>query len=52
MPPVRIPIGIWLVILTGILYGYGHGGWWGALPGPAALLHFYIAYRLTHPAET
>jgi|SRR5690242_11720698 hypothetical protein len=52
MLPVRIATGIWLVVLTGILYGYGRGGWWGALLVPAAVLHFYIAYRLTHPVET
>ncbi|MGZ4200999.1 MAG: hypothetical protein ACXVRH_02945 [Thermoleophilaceae bacterium] len=46
MLPVRVVIGIWLVFLTAIMYGYGHGGWWGALLVPAAALHFYIAYRL------
>jgi hypothetical protein len=48
MVPVRVLTGIWLVILTAILYGYGRGGWWGALLVPAAALHFYLAYRLTH----
>jgi hypothetical protein len=46
MLPVRIVTGFWLVFLTAILYGYGRGGWWGALLVPAATLHFYIAFRL------
>jgi hypothetical protein len=49
MLPVRIVTGLWLVFLTAVLYGYGRGGWWGALLVPAATLHFYIAYRLMHP---
>jgi hypothetical protein len=49
MLPVRIVTGLWLVFLTAVLYGYGRGGWWGALLVPAATLHFYIAYRLLHP---
>lgn len=52
MVPVRVGIGIWLVILTAILYGYGRGGWWGLLLVPSAALHFYIAYRLTHRVQT
>ena len=48
MLPVRVVTGVWLVFLTAILYGYGRGGWWGALLVPAATLHFYIAYRLIH----
>jgi len=41
---VRVLIGIWLVILTGILCQDGY--WWGlALLAPAAL-HFYLALRL------
>lgn len=36
------------LFLTAILYGYGRGGWWGALLVPAATLHFYNAYRLIH----
>jgi hypothetical protein len=47
MLPVRLVIGTWLVFLTAMLYGYGDGGWWGALLVPTAVLHFYIAYRLT-----
>jgi hypothetical protein len=45
MVPVRVVIGIWLVALTAILYGYGVGGWWGLLLVPAAAGHFYVAYR-------
>ncbi len=48
MLPVRVLIGSWLLFLTGVLYGYGRGGWWGLLLLPAAALHFYIAYRLRH----
>ena len=51
MLPVRLVTGVWLVFLTAILYGYGRGGWWGALLVPAATLHFYIAYRLIHRPE-
>jgi hypothetical protein len=42
---VRVAVGIWLLILTAILYGYGRGGWWAALLLPAAALHFCLAYR-------
>jgi hypothetical protein len=51
MLPVRVVIGGWLVFLTAILYGYGRGGWWGALLVPAATLHFSIAYRLIRRPE-
>jgi hypothetical protein len=43
---LRVGVGVWLLILTGILYGYGRGGWWGALLVPTAALLFYLAYRL------
>jgi hypothetical protein len=52
MLPVRVAIGIWLVVLTAILYGYGRGGWWGLLLVSAAALHFYLAYRLRHRVQT
>jgi hypothetical protein len=52
MLPIRVVSGIWLVTLTGILYGYGRGGWWGALLVPAAALHFYLAYRLRDFVES
>ena len=43
---VRIGIGVWLLILTAVLYGYGQSGWWGLLLVPAAALHFHFAYRV------
>jgi hypothetical protein len=51
MLPVRVLIGIWLVILTMILYGYHRGGLWGVLLVPSAALHFYLAYRLAMHLE-
>lgn len=51
MLPIRVVTGVWLVFLTVVLYGYGRGGWWGALLVPAATLHLYIAYRLIHRPE-
>ncbi len=38
--------GAWFVILTAILYGYGVGGWWGAVLMPAAAVTLFFAYRL------
>jgi hypothetical protein len=52
MLPVRVVSGIWFVVLTAILYGYGRGGWWGALLVPSAALHFYLAYRLRRPVQS
>jgi hypothetical protein len=53
MVPVRVLIGLWLVALTAIMYGYGVGGWWGVLLIPAAALHFYAAYRsLRHRVQS
>lgn len=46
MLPVRIVVGFWMVILTTILYGYGRGGLWALLLIPAAMLHFFLAWRL------
>jgi hypothetical protein len=43
---VRVGVGIWLLLLTAILYGSGHGGQWGWLLLVAAALHFCLAYRL------
>ena len=51
MLPVRVLSGIWLVILTMILYGYHRGGLWGVLLVPAAALHFYVAHRLAKHLE-
>jgi hypothetical protein len=48
---VRIGVGVWLLILTAVLYGYGQGGWWGALLVPAAGLHFYLAYRVSRAID-
>jgi hypothetical protein len=45
MVPVRVISGIWLVVLTAILYGWGVGGGWALLLIPAAAGHFYCAYR-------
>jgi hypothetical protein len=49
---VRVGVGTWLLVLTVILYGYGRGGWWGALLLPAAALHFWLAYRLRHAVQS
>jgi hypothetical protein len=43
---IRVGVGVWLLILTAILYGYDRGGWWRVLLAPTAALFFYIAYRL------
>jgi hypothetical protein len=44
---VRIASGVWLLVLTGLLYANGKSLWWGLLLVPAATLHFYLAYRAT-----
>jgi membrane protease YdiL (CAAX protease family) len=43
---VRVGVGVWLLLLTAIMYGSGHGGQWGWLLAVAAALHFGLAYRL------
>ena len=43
---VRMGAGVWLLILTAILYGYDRGGWWRVLLIAAAAGHFYFADRL------
>jgi hypothetical protein len=43
---VRVGVGIWLLLLTAILYGSCHGGQWGWLLLVGAALHFCLAYRL------
>jgi hypothetical protein len=43
---VRVAVGVWLLILTAILYGSDRTGWWGLLLVPLAALHFYLAFRL------
>ena len=42
----RFLIGVWLVVLTALLYGWDRAGWWMPLLLVAAALHFYLAYRL------
>jgi hypothetical protein len=42
---VRTGVGVWLLILTGILYGSGTNGWWALVLVPGAALNFYLAYR-------
>jgi hypothetical protein len=48
---VRIGVGIWLLFLTAILYGSGHGGRWGWLLLIGAALHFCLAYRVSRIAS-
>jgi hypothetical protein len=43
---VRMAAGVWLLILTAILYGYDRAGWWRVLLIPAAAGHLYFAYLL------
>jgi fatty acid desaturase len=42
---VRVAVGIWLLLLTAILYGTGVGGQWAWLLVAIAVLHFGLAYR-------
>jgi len=48
---VRVGVGIWLLVLTAILYRSGHGGDWAWLLVPTAALHFFVAYRLFRAAK-
>jgi hypothetical protein len=43
---VRIGVGVWLLILTGLLLHYGQDARWLLLLLPAAALNFYLAYRM------
>lgn len=43
---LRLGAGVWLLILTAILYGYDRAGWWTPLLIVAAAGHIYFAYRL------
>lgn len=43
---LRVAIGIWLLILTAVFYGSGHGGQWAWLLAVTAVVHFALAYRL------
>lgn len=47
---LRVAIGIWLLVLGAILLGGGY--WWGVLMIAPAALHFYLAYRLRHAAQS
>jgi hypothetical protein len=38
--------GVILLLLTAIMYGYGRGGWWGAVLVPGAAVAFFFAHRL------
>ena len=46
---VRVGVGIWLLLLSAILYGAGVGGPWEWLLVGIAVLHFGLAYRLLDP---
>jgi hypothetical protein len=43
---LRVGVGIWLLLLTAILYCAGVGGQWEWLLIGIAALHFGLAYRL------
>ena len=49
---VRVGSGVWLLILTAILYGYDRGGWWRVLLIPAAAAHLYCGYLLHRRAAS
>jgi hypothetical protein len=46
-----VGVGIWLLLLTAILYSEGVGGPWEWLLVGAAALHFGLAYRLIRIAK-
>jgi 4-hydroxybenzoate polyprenyltransferase len=48
---VRVGVGIWLLLLTAILYSAGIGGVWEWLLVGIAGLHFWLAYRLFRIAK-
>jgi hypothetical protein len=48
---VRVGVGIWLLILTAILYGAGVGGPWEVVLVAVAALHFGLAYRASRVAN-
>jgi hypothetical protein len=47
---VRVGVGIWLLVLSAILYHTGVGGLWEVLLAVAAL-HFGLAYRVFRIAK-
>jgi hypothetical protein len=48
---VRIGVGVWLLLLTAILWSAGVGGPWEVLLLVAAALHFGLAFRLVRTAK-
>ena len=48
---LRVGVGIWLLLLTAILYRASVGGPWELLLVGAAALHFGLAYRLFRIAK-
>lgn len=49
---LRVGIGIWLLVLTGIFYGSSYGRPWAWLLATVAVVHFGLAYRLIRIART
>ncbi len=43
---LRVGVGLWLILLTAILYRSGEGGHWAWLLLAAAAAHFALAFRL------
>jgi hypothetical protein len=48
---LRVGVGIWLLVLTAILYEAGVGGPWEVVLVGFAALHFVLAYRLFRVAR-
>ena len=48
---LRVAVGMWLLLLSAILYGAGVGGPWEWLLVGMAALHFGLAYRLFRTAK-
>ncbi|HTU84770.1 MAG TPA: hypothetical protein VMF57_04295 [Solirubrobacteraceae bacterium] len=48
---LRVGVGIWLLLLTAILYRAGVGGPWELLLVGFAALHFGLAYRVFRIAK-
>lgn len=48
---VRVGVAIWLLSLTAIFYGAGHGNPWEWLLVVGAALHLCLAYRLSRVAR-
>ncbi|MGH2884113.1 MAG: hypothetical protein ACRDPA_15705, partial [Solirubrobacteraceae bacterium] len=48
---VRVSVGIWLLVLSAILYSSGVGGLWELLLVGIAALHFVLAYRVFRTAK-